>query len=52
MKVNFWLELTKDIRDVIAGATGVTAVAPKFSDTLSLSQPKGADSAHHRRGRN
>ena len=38
-------------RDVSAGATGATAVAPKFSDTLTLSQPGGADSAHHRRGR-
>ena len=26
-------------------------VAPKFSDTLTLSPPGGADSAHHRRGR-
>ena len=39
-------------RDVSAGATGATTVAPKFSDTLTLSQPGGADSAHHRRGRN
>ena len=38
-------------RDVFAGATGATAVAPKFSDTLTLSQLGGADSAHHRRGR-
>ena len=40
-------------RDVFAGATGVTVVAPKFSDTLTLSQPGegGADSAHHRRVR-
>ena len=38
-------------RDVSAGATGATAVAPKFSDTLTLSQPRGADSAHHHRGR-
>ena len=37
--------------DVSAGATGATAVAPKFSDTLNLSQPWGADFAHHRRGR-
>ena len=29
----------------------LTAAAPKFSDTLTLSQPRGADSAHHRRGR-
>ena len=39
-------------RDVSAGATGATAVAPKFSDALTLSPPGGADSAHHRRGRN
>ena len=38
-------------RDVSTGATGATVVAPKFSDTLTLSQPGGADSAHHRRGR-
>ena len=38
-------------RDVTTGATGETAVAPKFSDALTLSQPRGADSAHHRRGR-
>ena len=39
------------IRDVTTGATGATEVAPKFSDTLTLSQPRGADSAHHYRGR-
>ena len=38
-------------RDVTTGATGATSVAPKFSDTLALSQPRGADSAHHCRGR-
>ena len=38
-------------RDVTTGATGATEVAPKFSDTLTLSQPRGADFAHHRRGR-
>ena len=32
-------------RDVFTGATGATAVAPKFSDTLTLFQPGGADSA-------
>ena len=37
--------------DVSTGATSATAVAPKFSDTLTLSQPRGADSANHRRGR-
>ena len=38
-------------RDVSTGATGATAVAPKFSDTLTLFQPRGADSAHHWHGR-
>ena len=38
-------------RDVTTGATGATEVAPKFSDTLTLSQPREADSAHHCRGR-
>ena len=28
-------------RDVSTGATGATAVAPKFSDTLTLSPPGG-----------
>ena len=28
-------------RDVTAGATGATTVAPKFSDTLTLFQPGG-----------
>jgi hypothetical protein len=28
-------------KDVSAGATGATAVARKFSDTLTLSQPGG-----------
>ena len=32
------------IRDVTAGATGATAVAPKFPDPLTLFQPRGADS--------
>ena len=39
------------VRDVSTGATGATAVAPKFSDTLTLFQPGGADSAHRWRGR-
>ena len=30
------------IRDVTTGATGVTEVAPKSSDTLTISQPRGA----------
>ena len=38
------VNLTKYHRDV-------SAVAPKFSDTLTLSQPWGADSDYHCRGR-
>ena len=34
-----------NLRDVTAGATGATAVAPKFSDALTLFQQGGADSA-------
>ena len=34
-----------DSRDVTAGATGATTVAPKFSDTLTLFQPERADFA-------
>ena len=37
--------------DVSTGATSMTAVAHKFSGTLSLFQHGAADSAHHRRGR-
>ena len=44
-------EIETQGRDVLTGATGATAVAPKFSDTLALSKPRGAESAHHRRGR-
>ena len=36
-------------RDVSKGATGATLVAPKFLDTLTLSPPRGADSANHLR---
>ena len=32
---------TNVIRDVTAGASGATAVAPKFSDALTLFQPGG-----------
>ena len=35
------LKFQSRVRDVSAGATGATAVAPKFSDTLTLSQPGG-----------
>ena len=38
-------------RDVTTEATDATVVTPKFSDTLTLSQPREADSAHYRRGR-
>ena len=34
-------------RAVINGKTGKTAVIPKCSDTLTLSQPTGADYSHH-----
>ena len=44
-------DLGNSVRDVTTGATGATAVAPKLPDALTLSQPRGADSAHHRRGR-
>ena len=37
-------------RDVTAGATGATIIAPKFSDALTLFQPRGADSAQHCKG--
>jgi hypothetical protein len=37
-------------REVTAGATGGTAVAPKFSDALTLFQPGGQILPHHRRG--
>ena len=51
-----WLQMILNdykwlFRDVSTGATGATAVAPKFSDTLTLSQPGGTDSAHHCGGR-
>ena len=49
-KTIFYVDIDKP-RDVITGATGATAVAPKFLDTLTLSQPRGADSAHHYRSR-
>ena len=41
--MRLWLniEIYIKLRDVSAGATGVTVVAPKFSDTLTLSQPGG-----------
>jgi hypothetical protein len=44
-------DLLKQSRDVTTGATGAPAGAPKCSDTLTLSQPRGADSAHQPRGR-
>ena len=33
-------------RGVIYGKAGKAAALPKFSDTLNLSQPEGADYAH------
>ena len=32
---------------ITTGATGTTTVAAKFSDTLTLFQPWGANSPHH-----
>ena len=49
--LGFWLGGNTTHRDVSVGATGATAVAPKFSDTLTLFQPGGEDYAHHWRGR-
>jgi hypothetical protein len=37
-------------RGVSTRAIGTTTVAPKFSDTLTLFQPRGAYSAYHHRG--
>ena len=34
------------IRGVINGKAGKAAALPKFSDTLTLLQPRGADYAH------
>ena len=42
--------MTSIVRDVSTGATGATAVALKFSDTLTLFPPGGADFAHHHKG--
>ena len=43
-----WVDFVSDLnsRDVSTGATGMTAVASEFSDTLTLSPPGGANSAH------
>ena len=49
--VLLFILLPTELRDVTTGATGATAVVPKFSDTLTLSQPRGEDSVHHQRGR-
>jgi hypothetical protein len=45
------VDMKNGVRDVSTGATGATTVAPKFSVTLTLFKPGGADSAHHCRGR-
>ena len=42
---------TNVIRDVTAGASGATAVAPKFSDALTQFQPGGQILPLHQRGR-
>ena len=39
--VLFIYKVHLNTRDVSTGATGSTAVAPKFSDTLTLFQPGG-----------
>jgi hypothetical protein len=39
-------ECTPVLRGVINGKAGKAADFPKFSDTLTLSQPKWADYAH------
>ena len=46
------VDFTDSSRDVSIGATGATAVASKFLDTLILSPLGGGglDSAYHRRG--
>ena len=44
-------DLMNITRDVSTGATAATGVTPKFSYTLTLFQPGGADSAHHWRCR-
>jgi hypothetical protein len=41
----FGLKFYLPYRDVTAGATGATKVASKFSDTLTLFQLEGSDSA-------
>ena len=39
------------IKDILQGCNhNEDQVTPKFSDTLTLSQPRGAVSAHHWRG--
>ena len=44
-KLNFFQSVCFHLyRDVTAGATGATVIAPKFSDTITLFQPGGADS--------
>ena len=44
-------DLMNITRDVSTGATGATVVPPKSLDTLTLMSTRGADSAHHHRGR-
>ena len=52
--VTFWLlafSLFYPNRDVTTGTTDKTAVAPKFSDVLTLFQPGGQILPYHCRGR-
>ena len=43
---NFYLLSVISIRGVINGKAGKAAALPKFSDSLTLSQPGGSDYAH------
>ena len=46
MKNSFLLNCIDLIQGVINGMAGKAAALPKSSDTLTLSQPGGADYAH------
>ena len=47
-----WTNTYQDLNNVLKSVSFTATVAPKFSGTLTLSQPEGrADSARHHRGR-
>ena len=48
--LRFFGQESIDVSDGNSGATGTTAVSPKFSDTFTLFQTGGTDSAQHSRG--